>query len=201
MKLFPKLSKHDALGLSVISGGTPKILGEYDEQKSFEDNLLCILKSDSVFINYMPDLMEKYFRKPEIYHYILCAIANGNYRISGIGKFTGFEYNKCDNYVSALISAGIIKAEKEKSKNGKIRTAYVLTNSYFRLWYLYVYQNRTALIVGNGELTENIIKNILEKEIHAFHLQKAFAYVNEKMRDYWDTFRISEKIIYTPKIV
>jgi hypothetical protein len=168
MKLFPKLSKFDALGLSAVSGGIPKILMEYDEQLSFEDNLRHMLQPDSVFVGYMPYLMEKYFRRPEIYNCILCAIAYGNHRISDMGKFTSFAYNKCDNYLAALISAEIVTAEKEKSKNDAERTTYVFTNSYFRLWYLYVYQNRTLLSIGNEELVEHFVKSITEKEIHAF---------------------------------
>jgi len=54
----------------------------------------------------------QYFRKPENYHYILSAIANGKYSVSEIGKYTGFAYNKCDNYLAGLIDCGIVKAEK-----------------------------------------------------------------------------------------
>jgi len=199
MKLFPKLSKHDTLGLCAISGGIPKILSEYDMQIRFEENLRRMLRPDSAFCEFMPHLLEKHFRKPEIYNCILFAIANGNHRISDIGRFTGFAYNKCDNYLSSLLSAGIVKAEKEKTKSGSEKTAYTLTNFYFQLWYLYVYQNRTELVIGNEEMVERFVKGIVEKEIHAFHIKKAFAYVNHRVqRDYWASFRISDKIKYAP---
>ena len=202
MKCFPKLSKYDALGRSAVSGGIPKIMAEYDENLSFEENLKAFLMPSSAFINFMPYLMERYFRKPEIYHFILSAIANGNHKISDIGKYCGFAYNKCDNYVSALVAAGIVRAEKEKSKTGTEKTAYTLTNFYFQLWYKYIYQNRAELAVVNYELTQSIVKSITEKEIHAFHLQKAFAYVNRKLRwDLWASFQIAEKIVYAPKTV
>ena len=90
---------------------------EYNGQKTFEENLLVFLTPSSVFTEVMPYLMDRYFRKPELYHHILYALANENNRISEIGKFTGYAYNKCDNYVSALVSAGIVKIEKEKSKH------------------------------------------------------------------------------------
>jgi predicted transcriptional regulator len=145
--------------------------------------------------------MEKNFRRPEIYNRILCAIANGNHRISDIGRFTDFAYNKCDNYISALLSTGIVKTEKEKTKTRLEKTVYSLSNSYFKLWYLYVYQNRTELTVGNEALRRSIAKSISEKEIHEFHIQKAFYYVNNKMLDLWASFRISDKIIYAPQTV
>jgi len=161
-----------------------------------------MLGSDSFFVGYMPYLMEKYFRKPELYHWILCAIANGNHKISDIGKFAGFAYNKCDNYVSALISAGIVETAKEKSKRGTEKTAYLLTNPYFGLWHRYIYQSRSELAIGNEEVLEAIIKAINEKEIHALHLQKAFRYVNYQMRwELWNEFRLWEKVVPVHKIV
>jgi AAA+ ATPase superfamily predicted ATPase len=199
MKLFPKLSKFYALGLSAVSGGIPKILLEYNEQMSFEDNLRYMLRPASNYCGSMPYLMDKYFRKPEIYNSILYAIACGNRRISEIGKFTGFAYNKCDNYVSALVSVGFVAAEKEKAKGGAEKTVYTLTNAYFRLWYRYVYQNRTGLAVSNEGLAERFVKSVIKEDIHAFHLEKAFAYVNHRLgTDLWASFRISEKVVYLP---
>ena len=200
IKMFLPLSKFDILGLCSISGGILKIMREYDEYKTFEVNLYSMLQPDATFINFMPYLMDRYFRKPEIYHHILYAIANGNHRISEIGKFTGYAYNKCDNYISALVSAGIVKIEKEKSKHGTEKTAYVFANSYFRLWYRYIYTNRTEIATGNSDVIGGIVKGIIEKEVHAFHLQRAFAYVNAHIKemDFWVIFRINEKITYSP---
>lgn len=202
MKLYPMLSKFDILGLCAVSGGIPKIMNEYDEQKSFEDNLRNMLELSSSFCNFMPELLLRYFRKPESYHYILYAIANGNHSVSEIGKFTGYAYNKCDNYLSALVSCGIVEAEKVLSKRKAEKTAYRLANNYFRLWYLYVYMNHTEIQLGNGELINGIIRNIINKEIHNFHLEKAFLTANERMNhDLWTTFRLSDRVEYTPKTI
>ena len=203
IKLFPSLSKLEALGLCAVSGGIPKLMKEYDGQKVLEENLLAFLVPSSAFVEFMPYLMDRYFRKPEIYHHILYAIANGNHRISEIGKFTGYAYNKCDNYVSALVTAGIVKIEKEKSKHGTEKTAYVFANSYFRLWYRYIYANRTAIAMSNNNVIGSIIESIIEKEIHAFHLQRAFAHVNARIKEsnFWVIFRINEKILYAPQTI
>ena len=126
MKLYSKLSKFDAFGLCAVSGGIPKILREYDGHASLEDNLKNMLKPSSAFSVFMPEMMAKYFRKPENYHHILCAIANGNHSVSEIGKFCGFEYNKCDNYLASLILYGFVKPEKIISKSGAEKTAYII---------------------------------------------------------------------------
>lgn len=57
--------------------GIPQMLREYDIHKMFEQNLNTFLEPDSAFIQFMPYLMDKYFRRPECYHHILCAIAHG----------------------------------------------------------------------------------------------------------------------------
>ena len=200
IKMFSSLSKFDTLGLCAVSGGIPKIMKEYHGQKTLEENLLAFLVSSSAFLEFIPYLMDRYFRKTEIYHHILNAIANGNHRISEIGKFTGYAYNKCDNYVSALVSSGIVKIEKEKSKHGTEKTVYVFANSYFRLWYRYIYASRTEIATGNNDVIGSIVKSIIEEEVHTFHLQRVFAYVNAHIKemDFWVIFRINEKITYSP---
>ena len=202
MKLFPTLSKVDILGLCTLSGGISTILKEYDIQRDFENNLQNMIESSSAFVRFMPELLSKYFRKPESYHHILYAIANENHSVSEIGKFTGFAYNKCDNYLSALISCGLVKTEKVLSKGGAEKTAYRLINNYFRLWYLYVYMNRTEIQLGNQKVIANIRKNIIDEEVHKFHLQKAFKFADEKIRwKLWDNFRITEKTVYSPQTI
>jgi len=158
-----------------------------------------MLEPSSMFLRFMPELMARYFRKPDNYHRILHAIANGNHSVSAIGKFTGFAYNKCDNYLAPLIACGLVNADKAESKRGTEKTAYVLPNSYVRLWYKYVFLNQTEIRLENQEIWESIIRDIVGKEVHAFHLQKAFACANERVRDSWDSLEISKTIVRAPK--
>ena len=110
--------------------------------------------------------------------------------------------NGCDNYLSALVDYGFVSAEKEKTKKGIVKTFFRLTNNYFKLWYRYVYENQSALRVGDEKLVDSIVQNIINKEIHAFHLEKAFALANNKNRwQMWNSFRISEPIKYSPETV
>jgi len=151
----------------------------------------------------MPEMLSRYFRKPEGYHYIMYAIAMGNHSVSEIGKFTGFAYNKCDNYLSELVSCGFIRAGKVTSKRGAQKTSYVLKNSYFRLWHLYIYPNRTEIRLGNQELQNNIVNGIITNEIHELHLQKSFAFANKRILslDIWESFHITEKAVYSPQTI
>jgi len=203
MKLYPALSKHDILGLCTISGGIPAIMHEYDSQFNVEDNLRKLLEPDSAFVRLMPELLARYFRKPDNYHRILHAIANGSHSVSDIGKYTDFAYNKCDNYLAGLVSCGFVAAKKVESKRGAKKTAYMLTNNYFLMWYKYIFTNHTEVQLGNRGLAETIIQSIVDHEVHAFHLQKAFALANSRIRSIsmWSSFGISGEIIYAPETV
>ena len=201
MKLYPQLSKHDILGLCTVSGGMPQILKEFDNALNFEGNVRKMLEPSSVFIRFMPELLEKYVSKPHNYHSILHAIASGNHSISEIGKFTGFAYNKCDNYLARLIACRFVEAGTSESKHGTEKTAYRLTNNYTLLWYKYIFLHQTELQLGNPALTETIIHSILNREIHTFHLQRAFACVNERIFGMWAGLEISKTIVRAPKVV
>jgi len=199
MKLFPKILKIDVLGLCTISGGIPGILMEYDPQRGFEENLRRMLRPDSAFCRFMPELLMRYFRRPENYNQVLYAIASGKHCVSDIGKFTGFEYNKCDNYLSALVSHGLIYVGKETSKRGALKTVYHFRNNYFALWYRYIYPNRTALQLGDQQLIEDIVQSTVTKEIHAFHLEKAFNLA--RARIYRESIGLNKGIVYSPETV
>lgn len=203
MKIHPTLSKFEALALGAVSGGIPQILREYDAQKGLEDNLRAFLAPDSAFMTLMPQMMDNHFRRPECYHHILCAIARDNTRISEIGKYTGYAYNKCDNYVSALVAAGIVVTNSVISDSGAAKTAYTIENSYFRLWYRHIYLNQSRFALGDTVLIEETIQGIMDSEIHAFHLGKAFNHANAKLRgiDLWRSLGITERVVYAPKTI
>jgi len=202
MKLYPQISKYDILGLGAVSGGIPRIMQAFDAALNIEENLRKMLEPPSIFIRFMPELMTRYFRKPDNYHRILHAIANGSHSVSEIGKFTDFAYNKCDNYLAKLIACGLVEMGKIESKRGTEKTAYTLTNSYVRLWYKYIFLNQTDIQLGNDPgLMDAIICGILEKEIHAFHLERAFAHVNTRTYELWTSLEISKTIVRSPKVV
>ena len=178
MKLYPDLSKYDALKMTAITDGISKIMHEYNSQSPISPS----------FMNFMPELLSKYFRRPENYHRILHAIAHGNHNISNIGKFTGFAHNKCDNYLIKLIECGFVKTNRSEPKPESIKTQYRLSNNYFKLWYKYVFENQTAIALGEN------VEFDLTREAHDFHVKKAFDFLRKEY--YW-----CKDIAYSPQIV
>ena len=182
MKLYPDLSKYDALKMTAITGGIPNVMHEYNPQNILSPS----------FVRVMPELLSKYFRRHENYHRILHAIANGNHSVSDIGKFTGFAYNKCDNYLIKLIECGFVSTNRGEPRFREQKTEYRLSNNYFKLWYKYVFPNRTAIALGEG------IEIDWDKEAHNFHIEKAFSFVNKEL--YWGSSDIRH-IAHTPEVV
>jgi len=202
MKLYPKLSKVDILGLSALSGGIPTILNEYSPELDFEGNVRKWFKPSSTFVTLIPELMQKHFRRPENYHHIICAIANGNFRVSQISKFTGFAHNKCDNYLARLIDNGFVTADKVITKSGVEKTVYRVSNSHYRLWHKYIFPNRSAIQLGDDELISQIVASISDTEIHRFHLRKAFMWMNAVFKQkLWMSFRNTKGVSYAPKTI
>ena len=202
MKLYPTLPKADILGLCTVSGGIAAMLKEYDVQLDFEGNFRNMLKPDCGFIKLMPELLRKCFHRPENYHRILCAITHGNVRMGEIGKFTGFALNKCDNYLSRLIGYGFVKTEKVMSKRGAEKTVHRITNSYCLIWHKYIFQEQSAIQLGNQELIDSIVRRVINTEIHDFHLQKAFKLVNERFQyELQMSFCTVKNIEYNPQTV
>ncbi len=137
-KSFPTLSNKDVLRLYAVSGGIPSLLGEYNTNLSFEENLKSWLSYDSVFYRFLPELMKEHFRAPETYNALMYSIATAHHRISEIAKDVGFPYNKCDKYIGALQAIGLVKS---KQQGGSKRSLYYLANSYLSFWYRYLYPN------------------------------------------------------------
>ena len=54
---------------------------------------------------------------------------------------------------------------------------------------------------GDEKLTNSIVKNIINKEVHAFHIEKAFLLANDRLQWKLYNYEIKEKVVYAPKTV
>jgi len=143
LRVFHDYDKADVIRLHGLTGGLPAVAKELDTALPFEDNLKLLLRHDSAFSRFVPEILQRVFRTPESYHPILYSIACGKHRLSEIAKDIGFPNNKCGKYLEALRKAGLVKAQTEDD-GGFAR--YFLTNSYLNSWYLFIYKNRALQI-------------------------------------------------------
>ncbi len=138
-----------------LTAGLPELLSAYDLEKSFEENVRTMLRTDSVFYRLAIDWMNVCFRTPESYNTLLYGMAQGKNRINELSAFSGYPKNKCDKYIKALIEHGLVR--REDGKNG--HSKYFPANSYFCLWYGALF---TAVPNADGSFREETFRTFMD---------------------------------------
>ena len=159
-RYFPDYSKQDVVRLFSLTGGVLTILEELDEHAGMEENLRTILRYDSAFSRFVPEWLGEYFRTPESYYPILNAMANGKHRLSEIARYVGYQNNKCQTYLQALMEANLVRTE---TTVGSKYVTYHLTNSSVAAWCLFVYRNRSQQVADPDGFLRQVMENIDEK--------------------------------------
>jgi len=143
-----KMSAVDVARLCAVTGGLSALLNDYDETKSFFDNLNGWISTDSMLYRLMPQMLSEQFRTPESYHAILYAIATGNHRLSEIAKHMAVPNNQCKKYLDALIAMGLIEVKEHN---------YFILNSYVDFWHRFFYLNVGRVITTPSDAASEIL--------------------------------------------
>ena len=155
-----KMSAVDVARFCAVTGGLSALLNDYDETRSFFDNLYAWISTKSMLYRLMPQMLSEQFRTPESYHAIMYAIATGKHRLSEIAKHMAVPNNQCKKYLDALIAAGFI-AVKERH--------YSILNSYVDFWHRFLYLNVGRLITAPHDVVNEILSQLdkftLEKQL------------------------------------
>ena len=136
------------------------MLNDYDETKSFSDNLYNWISTESMLYRLMPQMLSEQFRTPESYHAILYAIARGKHRLSEIAKHMAVPNNQCKKYLDALIATGLIAVKEHR---------YSILNSYVDFWHRFFYLNVGRVITTPSDAASEILSQldefVLEKQL------------------------------------
>lgn len=177
-KAHPNRTGTELVELFTLSGGIPHIASEFQDELSIDDNLKRLLTEQSAFVRFAWEVLVFHYRRPETYAFILYALALGNGRISEVGKFTGYPYNKCDKYIKSLIEIGLVKSEQRDGKS-----VYTIVNSYFEIWFRYLFPNRWQLGSNLFIATrlEGMLNEIRENLVPTTFTAACFAALRKKM--------------------
>ena len=156
-KILPTYSRKDILRLFTLTDGILPILYELDESEPLESNVRRLLRYDSAFSTFLPELLSESFRSPESYFPIIASIANGKHRLSEIAKDTGYPNNKCLTYLNALKNARIVIENRTQNNN---RASYELRYTYYKAWGRYVYGNKAMQVSDPEQLVSMVIEDI-----------------------------------------
>lgn len=196
-KAHPKRTGTEIVELFNLSGGISDIIKEFQDDLTIEDNLKQLISNKSTFMTFAWEVLSFHYRRPETYAFILHALSLGNRRISEVGKFTGYPYNKCDKYIKSLIQIGLVKAVQEDSK-----AVYEIPNSYFKIWFQYVFSNQN--LIATEKFFDKSFDVMLE-EIRTTDVQIAFiAACFETLRNrisYDLSVKLRRSVEYKPFVV
>lgn len=177
------MSAVNIVRLCAVTGGLSALLNNYDEDKSFSDNLHDWTSADSMLYRLMPQMLSEQFRTPESYHAILYAIATGKHRLSEIAKHMAVPNNQCKKYLDALIVAGLIAVKEHH---------YAIINSYVDFWHRFFYLNGSRLVTDPSDAASEILSRLdefaLEKQLPECIKKLPFDIPQESKRQYNSVF-------------
>ena len=169
-------STEDKILLYSILGGIPHYLQQFNYSVSLEENIKNeILSKGSVLYNEVEFLLHQELRETAIYNTIIEAIALGNTEFNQIYMKTQLDKTKLSVYLRNLIKLGIVEREfsamsKQKEHANKNNGEYHLTDSFFRFWYAFAYNNFSELEDG---AIDRIWNKYISGSLHNF-ASKAF---------------------------
>ncbi len=196
-KAHPKRTGTELVELFTLSGGISGIIDEFQDELTVDENLKQLISRNSAFIKFAWEVLCFHYRRPETYAFILYALALGNNRISEVGRFTGYPYNKCDKYIKSLIEIGLVKAVSKESK-----TEYEIVNSYFRIWLRHIYPNQTKIATGAffDKSFEEMLDNIRTIDIPSAFTTACFETLRNRI-SYDLSVKLTETLEYKPATV
>lgn len=149
-----------------ITGGIPLYMSKIDDKKSMEDNIKDNFFDTSAYLFEEPgNLIKQECREPMQYNAIIKAIATGASKLSEISGSSGLnDTGATSNYISKLMSLGIIQREFPYKTERSKKTIYKLSDSMFQFWYRFIPANLS--LIGQG--AKDRVYQRVEKQIPAY---------------------------------
>lgn len=162
-KYYKKFDKQDMALVYGITGGIPLYMSKIDENKSMEGNIKENFFDTSSYLFEEPgNLIKQECREPMQYNAIIKSIATGSTKISEISGTSGLNDNAAtSNYITKLISLGIVEKEFPYKSETTKKTIYKLSDSMFQFWYRFVPVNLALIEQGAIDKVYNRVKEMI----------------------------------------
>lgn len=167
-------SVKDNIYTGAVLGGVPAYLRLWRERESFEANVVRLfLAEDALLYAEAEHYLKQELRELSAYNTILAALAQGRYKLNDIYEQTGFSRAKISVYLKNLTELGITEKlfsfETREYKEVQ-KGLYRIREPYVRFWYRFIYPNRSAIAMGQGERVyrEQIAPYLTEYVAEAF---------------------------------
>lgn len=152
-KYYRNFSINDMAVVYGITGGIPLYMSKINDNKSIEENIKEQFLDTSAYLFEEPaNLIKQECREPMQYNAIIKAIATGSSKISEISGSSGIQDTAAtSNYISKLISIGIVEKEYPYKVASSKKTIYKLSDTMFQFWYRFIPANLALISMGAAE--------------------------------------------------
>ena len=157
-----------------ITGGVPKYLEFFDDDRTLKEQLKENVLSKNGFLYEEPNFLLKSESMTALnYFSIIKAIADGNHKLSKIASVLQLDTSLLTPYLSTLSELGFIEKRTpitEKNPEKSRKNLYFIADNFLRYWFRYVYPFKGELELDNIQIVlDEMNKDFKEKFV-------AFAY-------------------------
>ena len=171
-EFFPGKNRRELIERYAITGGVPKYIELFSEQKDIYSAIeKCVLNRSGYLYDEPHFLLQQEVSEVGSYFSIIKAIAAGNSKLSAIASILEIKSTSLTKYLKTLIDLDILEREvpiteenPEKSKKG----LYKIKDNYLRFWFAFVYPNMSFIESGHSGIVMNKIRSSLVKNHTAF---------------------------------
>ena len=139
-----------------VTGGVPKYLEFFEDNRDFEKQLKDTVLSKNGFLYEEPNFLLKSESMTAVnYFSIIKAIADGNHKLGKIAGVLGQETSALTPYLSTLADLGFIEKRTpitEKNPEKSRKGLYFISDHFIRFWFRYVYPYKGELELDNMQI-------------------------------------------------
>ena len=163
-----KMSFEQAVEQYAVTGGVPKYLEFFADDRRLEEQFKDVVLSKNGFLYEEPNFLLKNESVTAVnYFSITKAIADGNHKLGKIASVLGQETSALTPYLSTLANlmfiekkTPVIDKNPEKSRKG----LYFISDNFIRFWFRYIYPFKGELELDNMQIVlDEIRKDFVEK--------------------------------------
>ena len=151
---LPSWSRQDQAVVYGVTGGVPKYLTLFDENRSLDENLIGLYFSKTGYLYEEADnLLSQEFRDVDVYGRIIEAVASGAGQLTEISDKSGISAQNVTHILNNLLETNIVtRLRAITEETNKKKTRYILSDDMLRFWYRFVPEAVGAIELGRGDV-------------------------------------------------
>ena len=150
-----------------VTGGVAKYLAMFDADRSLDDNIKeLFFNTDGYLFDETRNLLTQEFSDVTLVNNVIEQIASGENTLNIIASKVHEKDTTVLHALERLIDVGLVERKRciTEEKNKK-KTQYVLKDSMFKFWYMFIPQAISVIEMGQGAL---YYENVVKPKIHSF---------------------------------